>query len=450
MRIMSKEKNSGRASFRPIGRRHFLKQAGLAAVAPLILSPRLRAAETPPSEQVILGFVGTGTQGKGLMHGFLPRENVRVAAVCDVDTDRRNDAKGIVDRHYAQRGTGGPECAAHSDFRELLERKDIDGVVIATPDHWHALVAIAAAEAGKDIYCEKPMAHTIHEGRAMVKAMRRHKKILQTGSMQRSMSEFRIACELVRNGCIGNVKKADVAVGGPMVPCDLPGEPAQPGLDWDRWLGPAPMRPYNSILSPRGVHKHFPEWRRYMEYGGGQVSDWGAHHFDIVQWAFGFDNTGPVEIIAAEQPGAQEGAQVCYDNGLVVTHRAGNGVTFYGDKGKIYVNRGQFKLWMGDQLRTEDVKEAHLVARELMPADAVRLYESNNQLSDWLACMKSRKLPICDVETGHRTATICSLVNLSYLHHQSIKWDPAHERFRDHTGEASWLTREYRRPWKVA
>ncbi len=435
---------------RSLNRRQFVQRAGLAAAAPFILSSRVWA-DTPPSAKMTLGFVGNGTQGKGLMHGFLGREDVNVAAVSDVDSDRRNNAKDIVDKHYAERGGGTPSgCAAYNDFRELLDRKDIDGVVIATPDHWHALVSIAAAEAGKDIYCEKPMAHTIHEGRAMVKAMRRHKRIFQTGSMQRSMSEFRIACELVRNGCIGDVKTADVAVGGPMVPCDLPEEPAQPGLDWDRWLGPAPVRPYNSILSPRGVHKHFPEWRRYMEYGGGQVSDWGAHHFDIVQWAFGFDNTGPIEIIAAGQPGAQEGAKVRYENGLVVTHRAGNGVTFYGDKGKIYVNRGQFKLWLGDQLKTEDVKEAHLVAKDLLPPNAVRLYESNNQLSDWLKCVKSRQLPICDVETGHRTATICSLVNLSYLHTTDIKWDPTHEKFRDGTGDVSWLTREYRAPWKVA
>jgi len=437
---------------RPLNRRQFIQRAGfIAGAAPLILSPRLWA-ETPPSEKMRLGFVGNGMQGKGLMHGFLGREDATVAAVCDVDSDRRNDAKGIVDKHYAERGGGGAAggCAAYNDFRQLIDRKDIDGVVIATPDHWHALVSIAAAEAGKDIYCEKPMAHTIHEGRAMVKAMRKHKRILQVGSMQRSMAEFRIACELVRNGCIGDVKTADVAVGGPMIPCDLPGEPEQPGLDWDRWLGPAPLRPYNSVLSPRGVHKHFPDWRKYLEYGGGQVSDWGAHHFDIVQWAFGFDNTGPVEIIAAGQPGAQEGAKVCYENGLVVTHRAGNGVTFYGDKGKIYVNRGQFKLWLGDQLKTEDVREAHLVAKDLLPSNAVRLYESNNQLSDWLKCVKSRQLPICDVETGHRTATICALVNLSYLHTTSIKWDPAHEKFRDGTGEAAWLTREYRAPWKVA
>ena len=307
------------------------------------------------------------------MHGFLPRDDARVLAVCDVDTTRRENAKKIVEKRYGTEMAAGTYkgCAEYAHFEELLARKDIDGVVIATPDHWHALIAIAAARAGKDIYCEKPMAHTILEGRGMVKAVRDNKRILQVGSMQRSMTEFRVACELVRNGVIGKVAKADVAVGNPSIPCDLPEEPAEPGLDWNRWLGPAPIRPYNSILSPRGVHKHFPEWRSYQEYGGGGVSDWGAHHFDIAQWAFGFDETGPIEIVAGE-PNAKQGVRLHYANGVEVTHVAGNDVTFYGDQGKILVNRGKFKLWLGDQLKTEHVHDCSKIANELLPADAVR------------------------------------------------------------------------------
>jgi predicted dehydrogenase len=431
-------------------RRSFIKSITVAGSAPLILRSGLFAADSAPSNKITLGSIGVGTQGVFLLKNFLSREDVQVVAVCDADTTRRENAKKIVETRYSDAPTAGAYKGsdAYTHFEELLARKDIDGVVIATPDHWHALIAIAAARAGKDIYCEKPLAHTILEGRGMVNAVRAHKRILQTGSMQRSMTEFRVACELVRNGVIGKVAKADVAVGDPSIPCDLPEESAEPGLDWSRWLGPAPIRPYNSVLSPRGVHKGFPAWRRYQEYGGGDVADWGAHHFDIVQWAFGYDETGPTEIVAAE-PNAKHGARLRYSSGLEVTHVPGNDVTFYGDKGKILVNRGKFKLWLGDQLKTEDVHECSQIASELLPADAIRLYKSNNQLSDWLTCVRNRKLPICDAETGHRTATICSLVNLSYAHNRTIQWDPKTETFINGTGESKWLTRDYRQPWKL-
>jgi len=434
-----------------VSRRQFLGKAALFGAAPLILRSSLWAAETPPNDQITLGFIGMGTQNRGLLNGFIGRSDTRVLAVCDVDTTRRENAKRIVEEHYGQNSPGGTYkgCASYPDFRELLARGDIDGVVIATPDHWHALVSIATAKAKKDIYCEKPMAHTILEGSAMVEAVRSNQRVLQVGSMQRSSAEFRAACELVRNGVIGTVKAADVNVSGPPRFCDLPGEPAEPGLDWSLWLGPAPWRAYNSILSPRGVHQHFPAWRDYREYGGGGVCDWGAHHFDIVQWAFGFDRTGPVEIVAAEKPDAVSGARVRYANGLEVTHQAGNGITFYGDNGKIYVNRGKLSLWLGEKLKTDDPKECEAMLPELLPANAVRLYESSNHLGNWLDCMRSRKAPICDVETGQRTATVCNLVNISCFHHQNLKWNPNNESFVDGTGQRAWLGREYRQPWKL-
>lgn len=239
-----------------------------------------------------------GIQNRGMLNGFIGRDDTQVLAVCDVDTSRREDAKGRVDRHYFKKtGTTARDCAAYNRFEDLLARKDIDAVVIATPDHWHALIANAAAKAKKDIYCEKPLCQSIHEARAMVNAVRKNKRVFQTGSMQRSAREFRVAVELIRNGVIGPVQRVDVAIGGPGVPCDLPEEPLEPGLDWDRWLGPAPLRPYNAILSPRGINNHYPNWRNYREYGGGMVTDWGAHHFDIAQWGLDADNGGPVEVI---------------------------------------------------------------------------------------------------------------------------------------------------------
>ena len=434
-------------------RRRFLKSAAFAAVsAPLILRSSVWGAETKPNDQLTFGFIGLGRQGRGLLGNLMRQNGTRVVAVCDVDATRRAAAKAVVEKQYAQETESGTYkgCTAYNDYRDLLGRKDIDGVVIATPDHWHAFIAVAAAKAGKDIYCEKPMSHTVEEGRAMVKAVRANHRVFQVGSMQRSMREFRAACELIRNGAIGTVTRADVAVGGPATPCNLPEEAAEPGLDWNFWLGPAPKRPYNSVLSPRGECDHFPNWRGYREYGGGGVTDWGAHHFDIVQWAFGFDETGPVEILPASEPNAVSGVRVRYANGLEVTHQKGNGVTFYGDKGKIYVNRGKFQLWSGNEQKAEDVGDCQQMLQDLLPSNAVRLYNSANQIADWISSMGSRKPPICDVETGHRSATVCNLVALAYYHGQRLRWDPKAERLVEGTGSSKWLRGDYRGSWKLA
>jgi predicted dehydrogenase len=436
-------------------RRRFLKATLIAGAAPLILPGSIWAAETKPNSKINLGIIGLGRMGSGLLHSVLPRNDVRVLAISDVDATRLNLAKAAVQKAYGKDAPAGAgdACAVYNDFREVLARKDIDAVVIATPDHWHALISIAAANAGKDVYCEKPMAHTILEGRAMVKAVRANKRILQVGSMQRSMGEFRAACELIRNGVIGTVAKVDVAIGGgPPVVCNLPAEPMEPGLDWDLWQGPAPARPYNSALSPRGMLTggNWGQWRHYREYGSGFVGDWGAHHFDIIQWAFGYDDGGPVEFFPVADKNAQSGVRWRYANGTEVTHQPGNGITFYGDKGEIYVNRGKFQLWLGDQLKSEVMDDYSPLLKELLPANAVRLYRSTNQMNDWVKCMGTRKLPVCDVEIGQRSATVCNLVNQVYFHQKVIKWNPEKECFVDGTGEASWLTREYRAPWKLA
>jgi predicted dehydrogenase len=435
----------------PLTRRNFLKSTILAGTAPLLLPRRMWGAEASANEKLTLGFIGMGKQNSSLMHGFIRRSDTRVVAVCDVDTTRRENAKKTVEAYYGDQMKSGAYkgCATHNDFQELLARKDIDAVVIATPDHWHAIIAIAAADAGKDIYCEKPMAHSIHEGRAMVQAVRRNKRIFQVGSMQRSSREFRVACELVRNGVLGKIQRVEVAVGGPGVPCDLPEETAEPGLDWDRWLGPAPVRPYNSVLSPRGVHDHFPAWRNYREYGGGMVTDWGAHHFDIAQWGLGFDESGPIEFTPAEKAGAQNGARFRYANGVEVMHIGGNGVTFFAEKGKLYVNRGKFELSLDGQPKRDDPRTCDQVAKELLPPNAIRLYNSSNHLSDWVNSVRTRKAPICDVEVGARTTAVCNLVNLTYYHRQVIKWDPKTESFTGGTGNPKWLDYEYRAPWKV-
>ena len=296
-----------------INRRDFLKATSmLSAAAPFILPSKVWAADDAPSNRLTMGFIGMGTQSRGLLSNFLAQQT-RVLAVCDVDTTRRNDAKQKVDKRY-----GNQDCAAYNDFREIIARKDIDAVCIATPDHWHAIPTLAALRSGKDVYCEKPLTHNIHEAVEVLKAVDANGRVLQTGSMQRSSNEFRVACELVRNGVIGEVEKVECSFGDPGRPCDLPEEPLEPGLDWNLWCGPAPSRPYSSVLSPRGIHKGIPAWRDYLDYGSGGVGDWGAHHIDIAQWGLGMDDSGPVEVIPAADANARRGAKFVYASGITL------------------------------------------------------------------------------------------------------------------------------------
>jgi predicted dehydrogenase len=442
-------------------RRSFLKSTLAAGVMPLILPGRIWSAEVKPNDRLTMGFIGTGKQMGGLMNGFLGKDEVQGVAVCDVDTTRREDAKKKLEAFYAKKNaTDFKGCTAHNDFRELIGRKDIDAVVIATPDHWHALIAIAAARAGKDIYCEKPLTETIHEAWALVGAVRANKRIFQTGSMQRSSREFYTACSLVRNGVIGKVARVTTGFGGPAKPCDLPGQDAEPGLDWNLWLGPAPMREYNEILSPRGVHNHFPQWRAYREYGGGGVTDWGAHHLDIAHWGLGMDGSGPIEIIPpANWETANAGVKLRYDGGVEVEHIEANGVTFFGNDGEIYVNRGKIKVTVkgaqkAQSLSKEDkpslAEQLDALEKEFLADAKVKLYASTDHKADFLGAIKSRKPPITHEEVGARTVTACHLTSLAYYHGKAMKWDPAKNAFAKDSGDAKWLTRDYRGEWKVA
>lgn len=241
------------------------------------------------------------------------------------------------------------------------------------------------------------------------------------------------------------------------MPCDLPEEPAEPGLNWDCWLGPAPKRPYNSILSPRGVHTNYPNWRHYREYGGGAVTDLGAHHFDIAQWGLGMDESGPREINPpADWKTAQYGVRMRYANGVELVHAhvpGHNNVTFYGKDGTVQVNRGRISVSIGGRTIEPQGRPLALqldeVEKEFLQNAKVQLYRSTDHLGDWVNAIRTRKPPICDVETGARTATVCHLVNLGYYHGQPMKWDPAGEVFTDGAGEAAWLDVPHRAPWKV-
>jgi predicted dehydrogenase len=424
-------------------RRQFLKATSVTALtAPLVLSQSWAAnTRKGPNDRITLGFIGTGKQGGGnLLQNFLKQPDTQVLAVCDVDTTRREYFRKAVDDFYRKQGNAASKgCAGFNDFRDLLARKDIDAVVIATPDLWHACNVVAACKAGKDIYCEKPLSLTIHEARAMVKAVRKNRRVLQTGSMQRSSREFRRACELVRNGRLGKIQQVIVDVGGPSVPCDLPEEPMEPGLDWDMWLGPAPLRPYNSVLSPRGVPDHWPNWRAYREYSGGGMTDIGAHHFDIAQWGLGMDESGPIEIIPPDDPKATKGVRFRYANGVEMIHGDSGGVLFIGTEGKLLVNRGKFEA------------TPKSIGEEPMDPNDPRYYVDcfRSHAQNFLDCVRTRKRPICDVEIGCRSATVCHLGNLAYWNHRRLKWDPVKERFVGDEQANQWLDRPKRAPWKV-
>ena len=447
-------------------RRQFLRSAAAITAAPFILPGRVWSADVAPNSRIGMGFIGMGKQNGGLLGGFMGQPGVQVLAVCDVDKNRRDSAQKRVQEHYSKNAPDGWKgCDAYNDFREVLARKDIDAVCIATPDHWHAIITVAALAAGKDVYCEKPLTHNIHESLAVMDAVKKHGRVLQTGSMQRSSGEFRVACELVQNGVIGKISRVECQFGGPPRPNDLPEESAEPGLDWDRWLGPAPVKPYSSVLSPRGLHDHFPLWREYAEYGGGYVCDWGAHHLDIAKWGLGEDASGPVEVRAV--PGSVEkiaqkknldvdGCELVYASGIVMKHvKSGFGVHFFGDGGEVKVNRGKFEILIAGKTVAQkeekgSVERAYLTAEKDLLKDAkIKLYKSNNHLADFLTCVRDRKKPITNEIVGGTSAIACHLMNISYKLGKNFKWDPAKNTFADGTGDAKFLTRDYRGEFKV-
>jgi predicted dehydrogenase len=435
-------------------RRKFLKSGAAAVAAPLILPSGIWGAEVKPNDRMVMGFIGMGKQNDGLLRNFLG-QGVQAVAVCDVDTNRRNNAKKTIDGHHKN-----SDCLATNNFEEITENKSIDAVCIATPDHWHAVITLSALNNGKDVYCEKPLTHNIHESIEVVKGVEKNKRVLQTGSMQRSASEFRVACELVRNGAIGEIKNVDISVGDPGRPCDLKEEEMEKGLDWDRWCGPGPLRGYSSVLSPRGVHGHYPHWRNYMEYGGGMITDWGAHHIDIAQWGLGMDGSGPIEARPPEgwqQWKSKRGAQLAYKGGATVTHKNGFGVHFFGTDGEVKVNRGRFAFIHKGKLiskfeKREDgsLGRALAIAEKAFLKDAkVKLYNSGHHIRDFIECVASRNKPITSEIVGAGSATACHLMNQAYYHGELLKWDPAANQFTDGTGKPEWLTRDYRGEWKV-
>ncbi len=390
-----------------------------------------------PSDRINLGFIGVGKQSYTLMNGLNGCKEIATLAACDVDRKKLQAFIAGTAKKQVELGKTQSTVTAYHHYRELLQRKDIDAVVIATPDHWHAQIAVDAAKAGKDIYCEKPLALTIAEGRAMVDATRKYKRVFQTGSMQRSSFNFRQAAELVSNGYIGKIKEINVSVGEPVKQCDLPSMPVPDYLDWDMWVGPSPYRGYNPILSPPLEDDKWAWWRGYRDFGGGYITDWGAHMFDIVQWALGMDNSGPTQFMPPKQANSNSGLSFIYANGVKVNHVAWgvhNAIQFIGEKGKIEVSR--------EFIRSNPENLANL---KFTSSDK-RLYYSDNHYQDFVDAIKKRSKPICDVEIGHRTASVCNAVNIAYELQKDLKWDPKKEEF-DNEYANLLRSRPYRGEW---
>lgn len=427
-----------------LSRRKFVKNSALTIGAfSIVPSFVLGKNHVAPSDKITFGFIGAGKQSKTLGKGFLKCQQAQMIACSDVFEGKREEFKNFVNNFYAESKDKEKYdgCQPYADFRELIGRKDIDAIIVATPDHWHHIPSVMALNAGKDVYCEKPLSLTVQEGREMVEATRKNNRVFQTGSMQRSWDKFRRACELVRNGYIGEIKKVQVHVGDPAIPFDLEEETLPAGLDWDTWIGPSEYVPYNSLLAPAPPLQKtpWPKWRKYQEFGGGILCDWGAHMFDIAQWALGMDHTGPVQFNPPTED-AKRGLSMTYANGIEMTHENfGHGwaCKFIGSEGDLIISRKEFIT------TPENIKDKPLSDNDIV------LYKSDNHYQDFLDAIKSRKKPICDVEIGHRSASVCNLANIAYDLKRPLTWNPEKEKFKG-DGEANkMLKRKNRKPWRI-
>ncbi len=400
-------------------RRKFITDTALSLGA-ISIVPRhvLGKGFTPPSDKINLGYIGLGKQGGILANRFVSNTEAQIIAGSDVWTSKRDLFQEVVNGAYAEkRGqTDYNGVQTYLEYQKLLDRKDVDAVVIATPDHWHAIQAIDAINAGKDVYCEKPMSHTIEEGRAMVDAVHKNGTVFQTGSMQRSWDRFKKAQEIVSSGKLGKITKVLVNVGDPAVDYNLPEEPMPKGIDWNLWCGPAPLLAYNSAIAPEVV-KTYPDWRNFKETGGGILADWGAHMFDIAQWCLGMDTTGPVKYIPPKDPKAVRGLQMFYENGIEMVHEDFGrswACRFIGSEGIMDVGRSFLEALPLDIVYEEPFENPSQI-----------FDDQNNHYQDWLTAIKTRGETICPVEVGHHSATVCNVANIAYWLNRPLEWNPA-------------------------
>lgn len=442
-------------------RRDFIKLSGAATasaiVMPTIISScaRSKKGRTAPSDRINIGIIGSGNQAMNDINDFLQDERVQITAVCDVNKYSKGYWDGkpggrdvgmkFVDRYYSKReGKNYISCRGYEDFREVIDLKDIDVVEVVLPDHWHSIPVLMAAKAGKDIYCQKPLALTVPEGRAMADAVKKYGVIFQTGSQQRSDWNFRRVCELVRNGRIGQLQTVECGLPGGTPDFGKTGHLTDPiavpeGFDYNMWLGPAPDAPY----CPARTHVNF---RWVLDYSGGQVTDWGGHHPDIAQWGMDTETTGPVKIQNAKATWANHPVwntatefyfECLYANGvkLIITDKVRGGVTFKGTDGWAYANRGIHEVF------PENLKDTVIGPNE------INLYKSENHFRNFIDCVISRKETIAPAEIGHRSITMSHLGNIAMKLQQDLDWNPQKELFINNDQANAMLHRPMREPW---
>lgn len=423
-------------------RRQFLAESATIITAPLIVpaSALGRGEELAPSERVTMACIGVGGRGGSNLNTFKRNEKVQIVAVCDVDGGHLT---------HGLRAAGLEAGAGTRDFREVLRRDDIDTVMVGTPDHWHALITISAVEAKKDVYCEKPLVASIREGQAVQRAVKQHRRIVQCGTQRRSKAGCRFACELVRNGRIGALKRVEVGVPGKFAvrggytgtedPQSVPS-----GFDYEMWLGPAPRASYTAARC------HF-NFRWVLDYAPGYITDWGAHYLDIAQWGIGADETGPVQVDAQDVGFREKGIYnapeafrivYTYASGVqailtATTDQSKWGMKFIGEKGSIYVETDKV------------ISEPESIATSEIGPDEIRLYESQDHHRNFIDCVRSRKRPAAPVEIAHRSASVCHLGAISAILGRKLRWDPEKERFVGDEEANRRISRPMREPWKL-
>lgn len=437
-------------------RRSFVKKSALAGAFTAISAKSYRAtfaAETP-SERVRIGMIGVGNQGG-------PRNNTKyflrnIEAMCDLDSKYLAEASTYVKQEDDRSVTTTDE------YRRLLDSKDLDAVVVTVPDQWHAKMTIEACQAGKDVYCEKPLTLVIGEGRPMIEAARQHERIVQTGTMQRSGIEFKLVTDFVRSGALGKVQEVNVTLPGPnwidRAKSPVANSTPPAGFDFDRWLGPAPERPYNK----NRVHYLF---RFYWDYSGGQQTNFGAHHLDTAQWGLGMDDSGPVSVEGTadyhpkgwyETPDKTV-MRYTYPGDIVMncyqtpgTKSNKQGTEFVCEQGSVFV-------WRGGVVATPEVLDQMDIPQPLvrdqgainLPASEKR-FANHAHVKNFIDCVKSRDTPAADISIGHRSATVCHLGNIAVRTGKKITWNPTTETIENDAAAAKWLTKEYRKPYSIS
>ncbi len=440
---------------RRVTRRRFLARLAASSVAPCIITSSALGAggRAPASERIALGSIGLGGQGTRDMQALRAHREVQVVALCDVDAGSRNyergwrrglaAAKESTERHYAAQRRAGTYkgCDTYTDFRELLARPDIDAVSVATPDHWHGLIVVAAARAGKDIYCQKPLSLTIGDGKAMVEAVHRYGRVFQCGSQRRASSRCRRSCELVRNGRIGKLHTVRVGLpGGHSNPGYTMSEAPMPvpnGFHYDLWLGPAPWAPYTH----KRCHWTF-RWN--YDYSGGQMTDWGAHFIDMAHWGMGADYTGPVEI---EGQGVFPKKGVLWNTATSFHFECkyANGVRM------IVTSRGGGVRWQGTDGSVDLGGRTHpaSIANSVIGPDDTHLYRTSSIYTNFVECVKTRKRTTAPVEVAHRSISVAHLGNIAMMLRRKVRWDPIKEEFIHDPEATRLLSREKREPWQI-